>query len=143
MIAAHNISTYKVSCAGGAPGVAARLDNAGQAGPLHLAPDHMLAAMLPDALDKTLAAPDVVLFITDLNGLILGGMLLGDDMLDKGVHWAWAYEPLAAFFQALDQTNMDKTPIKGHAAPGWCGNAPAKGTETLDCPHAKTSTLNA
>ena len=31
----------------------------------------MLADMLPDALDKTLAPPNVVVFISDINGLIL------------------------------------------------------------------------
>ena len=113
MSAAHTMNRYKFTCAGGAADVATRLDNAGQAGPLHIAPEHMLADMLPDALDKELAPPNVVVFISDINGLILGGMLFGDDMLELGVHWAWAYEPLAAIFQALDQTNMDKTPIKG------------------------------
>ena len=107
------MNRYRFTCAGGAADVATRLDNAGQAGPLHVAPEHMLAAILPDAFDKTLAPPNVVVFIADINGLILGGMLFGDDMIDLGVHWAWAHEPLAAIFQALDQTNMDKTPIKG------------------------------
>ena len=105
MSAAHTMNRYKFKCAGGAADVATRLDNAGQAGPLHVAPEHMLAALLPDALDKTIAPPDVVLFITDLNGLILSGMVFGDDMLELGVHWAWAYEPLAAFFQALTSTS--------------------------------------
>ena len=81
MIAAHTLARYKVKCAGEASSVAARLANAGQAGPLHVAPEHLLPALLPDAFDKTLVAPDVVVFITDLHGLILGGMLLDDDML--------------------------------------------------------------
>ena len=104
MSAAHTMNRYKFTCAGGAADVATRLDNAGQAGPLHVAPEHMLPALLPDAFDKTLAPPDVVLFITDINLLILGGMLFGDDiMLELDTFVA---SPFAA---PIDSTTRDVT----------------------------------
>ena len=68
-----------------------------------------------DALDKALAAPATVIFYTDLYGMTLGGMLFAEDMVDLGIHWAWAYQPMAALFKskALDDSAMDKTPIPG------------------------------
>ena len=45
-------------------------------GPLVVAHDHVLAAMLPDALDRTTHAPHVVVRASDMHGACVGGLLL-------------------------------------------------------------------
>ena len=56
-------------------------------GQLLIAKDHKLAALLPDALDATSKAPDVLVRTADVDGSFIAGALLAPDLAESGVHF--------------------------------------------------------
>ena len=68
-----------------APAMAKTLVNNG---PLLVAKDHLLAAMLPEALDRTKHAPHAIINMIDVQSALIGGMIFDASIFESGVHFS-------------------------------------------------------
>ena len=88
-------------------------------GPLMVAQDHVLAVMLPDALDRTSHAPHIIINTTDMHGACVGGLLFDPTAAALGVHLAVKPARWAALLQAVDDSGFNFEPIRGEAKVAW------------------------
>ena len=88
-------------------------------GQLLIAKDHKLAALLPDALDATSKAPDVLVRTADVDGSFIAGALLAPDLAESGVHFTLDNVRSARFIKDIDEAAFVWTPIAGPAKTAW------------------------
>ena len=91
------------------------------AGPGHLliATDHKVAAFLPEALDTTSKAPDVLVRTADIDGALIAGALLSPALIESGVHFTLDNVRSAKFIKDIHEAAFDWTPIPGEAKTAW------------------------
>ena len=82
-------------------------------GPLRLAPEHMLAVLLPDALEPDATSGAVSISLLDMNGMALAGMLWAPDAASAGVHGAVIPARWTVMFKDLELAGLDMTPVDG------------------------------
>ena len=104
---------YAVGYVGSPAGTNAILDSLISDGPLLIAQDHIVANMLPEALDTVAHAPKIVVANQDLQVALTPGFLFDADMRDCGTHWALGKTRWAKFFHDMNEAGLDTTPIKG------------------------------
>jgi hypothetical protein len=85
-------------------------------GTLLVAKEHVLAKLLPDALDVESHSPAVGITIGDLHTMMLPGALLDGEAAKNGVHLAVEADRFAHLLHSLDEAGFDWTPIKGPLA---------------------------
>ena len=88
-------------------------------GPLLVAQDHIMSAMLPDALDRHTHAPAVEIKINDVHGAIIAGSLIAADLVGCGLHIALGVTRTAQFMKDIDEAGIDKTPAVGDRKQAW------------------------
>ena len=88
-------------------------------GPLLVAPDHVLAVMLPDALDRTTHAPQVVVRTTEMHGACIGGLLFEHAAAARGAHMAVEAARWATLLKDLDDAGCDFAPVRGEMKTAW------------------------
>lgn len=79
-----------------------------------MAPDHVLAMWLPDALDKDGKGGKVAIGMRELLYLVLGGVALSPDVANGGVHFFIDAARLTKLFVDLDAAGFKWIPIKGN-----------------------------
>ena len=85
-------------------------------GPLLISPDHVIAKLIPEALDVTSNAPLVTVQQRDIEYLLTGSILFDSQLYDLGMHGAIRVTRLAAIIQDLMDSGFDTTPITGGKA---------------------------
>ena len=88
-------------------------------GPLILAKEHVLAVMLPDAVDFDTHAPNGVIDLTDLQSAAIGGMLLELGAVHLGMHWSVELSRWTMLLKDLDDNGFGFEPIKGDLKTAW------------------------
>jgi hypothetical protein len=88
-------------------------------GPLLIAPDHVLATMLPDALDRVSHAPQVVINTADMHGTFVGGMLFEPAITAQGMHLSVVDRRWTVLLQELDNAGCDFEPVSGDMKTAW------------------------
>ena len=84
-------------------------------GPLVVASDHRLVAMLPSALNLVTYAPKVGVALADWNAMFMPGVLFGPDVAENGIHLWVKPARCARYIKDLDDSGFDWTPIAGEA----------------------------
>ena len=79
-------TTYDLMFVGNPATNAARLKTLAHGGPLVVALDHRLTAMLPDAFHDATGGGKTV-YMADLEQMVLDGMLIDSELAKKGVHF--------------------------------------------------------
>ena len=106
-------TTYDLKFVGNPATNAARLKALAHGGPLVVALDHRLTAMMPDAFGDAPGGGKTV-HMADLDQMVLDGMLIDTELAKKGVHFV----VLPARYKQLlvdvgSSGNMDWSPING------------------------------
>ena len=88
-------------------------------GPLWTAPEHTLAALMPEALGDVTTSGGVIkkeIFVTQVHYLVLPGALFEDEVTRGGVHFALTASRMVDFIHDVRAEGLDMSPIKGKAS---------------------------
>ena len=88
-------------------------------GPLLIAQDHVLAKMLPDALDRISHAPQVMIKTSDLHGTFVGGLLFEPAITTQGMHMSVVHRRWTVLLQDLDNAGFAFDPVHGNMKTAW------------------------
>ena len=108
-------SKYAFQYVGSPRSEAAQLRSLDFDGPLEVAQDHMLAVLLPDALEDAATAGTKTITTHFMRGGLMEGYLLDADVRKGGMHFSIKLSRSATLIKDLDEGGMDWTPIHGEA----------------------------
>ena len=110
---AHTSPRFAFKIDGNPTSTTNKLKALGGNGPLMIATDHVLAALLPDALDDGGAANTKTIALSDTMAFVLGGCLLDGEVANNGMHLAMDPAKVSTMLQAIDDAGFDWAPIAG------------------------------
>ena len=88
MVATTHSARHEVKYSGSPTTAAARSAALARDGPLVLAKEHLLAAIMPNALERDATSGAVSITSLDMNALALSGMVWAQDAASAGLHGA-------------------------------------------------------
>ena len=103
-------SRFAFKYVGNPTGAAAKMKALAYNGPLLIAADHALAALLPDALDTVANAPWLTIDMRDMLYMTVGGLLFAPEVAQAGMHMAVDPVRLAALIQDLSDSGCEWAP---------------------------------
>ena len=107
MVATTHSARHEVKYVGSPTTAAARSAALAKDGPLMLAPEHILAAILPEALERDASSGAVTISSLDMNALAFPGMMWASDAASAGVHGAVSPARWTVLFKDLDSAGFD------------------------------------
>ena len=106
-------SKYAIKHVGNPTTDAARLKSLDFDGPLVVASDHMLAVLLPEALESAASAGDKTITTHMMQAGLMEGYILDARTRKGGMHFSCKVDRCATLVKDLDEHGMDWTPILG------------------------------
>ena len=98
---------------------AAKAKALAKGGPLLIATDHVLAVMLPEALDRAAHAPHATIDMVDVQSALISGMIFDVGILESGVHFSVETARWEQLLQDLDNAAFTFEPVKGPMCEAW------------------------
>lgn len=118
-MATHPTTRYAMTFVGNPTTIAAKAKALAKGGPLKIATDHVLAVMLPDALDRTTHAPHATIQMIDVQGALIGGMIFDAGIFETGVHFSVETARWEQLLKDLDNAAFAYAPVAGPMMDAW------------------------
>ena len=119
MAATHPATRYTMQFVGNPTTAAAKCKAMAKGGPLLIAPDQVLSAMLPDALDRTTHAPNVVINMIDVQSALVGGIVFEPGVMESGVHFSVETARWMQLLKDMTDAGFAFEPVPGEMAKAW------------------------